>query len=294
MITRRLPLHATRTRRLLLPAVLIAGALGCSPGTLPGSPSPVLVGGGGARYNGSLTVRRVGGSYAITEAAQSFTLSLVMQSVEQITGRFDAGAGIGSLTGTLDGSLASGTFEATLLVNTPAQQGSTALTCEGRGSITGTLSGVNLSWSGSSITYDNCPGLTTSAQAQAVAVSPIPGTPGAAVDRANLVISIVGGTRVPPGPCLGGLTGFPFTVEMAEMAGIDLTFDSTFVVEERRNFGGVSTTTLDMPFTDLDGGSRRTYGACSLVPGTYQAFFTGTDANGNRIRVASPIVTLGG
>jgi hypothetical protein len=63
-------------------------------------------------------------------------------------------------------------------------------------------------------------------------------------------------------------------------------------VEERRNFGGVSVTVLDMPFTEVDGGSRRTYNACSPVAGTYQAFFSGTDVNGNRIRVASPIVTL--
>jgi hypothetical protein len=47
-----------------------------------------------------------------------------------------------------------------------------------------------------------------------------------------------------------------------------------------------------MPFTDVAGGSRRTYNACSPVAGTYQAFFSGTDANGNRIRVASPIVTM--
>jgi hypothetical protein len=127
--------------------------------------------------------------------------------------------------------------------------------------------------------------------ATAIAVSPIPGVPGGAAGRANLVITVVEGTTIGRGTC-GGVPGYPFTVELSESAGIDVTLDSTFVVEERRNFGATSTTTLDMPFTDMPGGSRRTYGACSVTPGTYQAFFNGTDARGNRIRVASPIVTF--
>jgi hypothetical protein len=123
-----------------------------------------------------------------------------------------------------------------------------------------------------------------------VAVSPIPG---AATNRANVVISIVGGTRVAAGLCPGGIPGFPFTVEIAETAGVNVTLDKTFTAEERRTTGTVSVTTVDMPFTDLQGGTRRTYGACSLVAGTYQAFISGVDAIGNRMRAASPLVTLG-
>jgi hypothetical protein len=73
-----------------------------------------------------------------------------------------------------------------------------------------------------------------------------------------------------------------------------VTLDSTLVAEERRTTGVVSVNTFDMPFTDLPGGERRTYGACSPTSGTYQAFISGTDANGNRLRAASPLVTLGG
>jgi len=47
-----------------------------------------------------------------------------------------------------------------------------------------------------------------------------------------------------------------------------------------------------MPFGTINGGTRRTYATCSPLAGTYQAFFSGTDARGNRVRVASPVVTL--
>ncbi len=166
--------------------------------------------------------------------------------------------------------------------------GGTTTSCEGRGQVTGSLSGVNLTWTAASITYDNCPGLSTTSQVQAVAVSPIPGSFGS---NASLSITILGSTTVVRSTC-GGLPGYPFTIEIAETAGIDVTLDPTFLVEERRNFGAVSSNVLDMPFTDVAGGSRRTYNACSPVAGTYQAFFSGADANGNRIRVASPIVTM--
>jgi hypothetical protein len=275
------------TRFFLLVAVAsIAGA--CSPGTLPGSPSPLAVGGGGARYNGTITYRRLSGGYTVSEAAQSLNLSLVMHGADQVIGRFQVGGTAGTLSGVLSGSLASGTFQATTLVVTPAAMGGTTTSCEGRGQVTGTLAGVNLTWSAPSITYDNCPGLSTTSAVQAVAVSPIPGSFG---NIASLSITILGSTTVVRSTC-GGLPGYPFTIEIAETAGIDVTLDSTFTVEERRNFGGVSVTVLDMPFTEVDGGSRRTYNACSPVAGTYQAFFSGTDVNGNRIRVASPIVTL--
>lgn len=276
--------------RLFVAAAVLTGAAACSPGTLPGSPSPLAVGGGGGRYNGSITYRRLGGNYAISEVTQTLNLSLVVREDNQITGRFDSGNSSGSLTGILRGDLASGTFEATVLVLTPANQGAAAVTCEGRGQVTGTLSGRNLSWTSGSTTYDNCAGLSTTSLALAVAVSPVPGEFGG---RASVVITVLGGPSVARGTCAAGVSGFPFTVEMKETSGIDVTFDSTFVAEERRGSGSVTSNTLDMPFTDLQGGNRRTYGACSPVAGTYQAFFSGSDANGNRVRVASPIVTMG-
>ena len=274
--------------RLALAAAIATTLGACSPGTLPGSPSPLSVGGGGARYNGSITYRRLSGGYTLSESAQSLNLSLVRRGADQIQGRYEVGGSTGTLSGVITGNLASGTFLATTLVVTPANQGGTTTSCEGRGQVTGSLSGVNLTWSAASITYDNCPGLSTTSQVQAVAVSPIPGSFGS---NANLSITIVGNTTVVRSTC-GGLPGYPFTIEIAETAGIDVTLDPTFLVEERRNFGAVSSNMLDMPFTDVAGGNRRTYNACSPVAGTYQAFFSGTDVNGNRIRVASPIVTM--
>jgi hypothetical protein len=273
----------------LLSLALLASA--CSPGTLPGTPSALTVGGGGARYNGTITTRRIGGTYTINEAALGLTLSLTVRAPDQISGRVEVGGNVGTLSGTLSGNLAVGTFQATMLIPTPATQGGTSTVCEGRGQVTGTLAGLNLTLTSTTISYDNCPGLTTNSSAQAVAVSPIPGLTG---NRANVVISILGGTRVAAGICPGGFPGYPFTVEIAETAGVNVTLDSTLVTEERRTTGVVSVNTFDMPFTDLPGGQRRTYGACSPVAGTYQAFISGTDANGNRLRAASPLVALGG
>jgi hypothetical protein len=285
-----MPSVVRRRGAVLFVTLALAAAAACSPGTLPGTPSELTVGGGGARYNGTITTRRVGGNYTVNEAGQALTLSVTLRGTEQISGRIDSAGSFGTLTGTITGNLASGSFLATILIPTVAQQGATTTICEGRGDVTGTLSGVNLTWTSPSLTYDNCPGLTTSSQAQAVAVSPIPG---AATNRANVVISIIGGTRVAAGLCPGGIPGFPFTVEIAETAGVNVTLDKTFTAEERRTTGTVSITTVDMPFTDLQGGTRRTYGACSLVAGTYQAFISGIDAIGNRMRAASPLVTLG-
>ena len=277
-------------RHILLTALVTAAACAaCSPGTLPGSPSPVLVGGGGGRYNGAITYRRLGGNYTISEASQRLDLSLVLRDVNQITGRFETAESSGTVQGVLKGDMANGTLDATVLVQTTVRQGGGG-TCEGRGQIIVTLAGVNLSWTGGSITYDNCPGLTVSSEAKAVAVSPIPESFGT---RANVMVTVLGGAVVPRGTCPSGGAGYPFTVEMSETAGVNVSFDSTFRVEQRPSSTGTSSTQLDMPFFSLSGGSRRTYGACSPVAGTYQAFFSGTDANGNRIRVASPVVTLG-
>jgi len=282
--------HTWAVARLFVAAAVLTSAAACSPGTLPGSPSPLGAGGGGGRYNGSITYRRLGGNYSISEVTQTLNLSLVVREGNQITGRFESGNSSGSLIGILRGDLGSGTFEATVLVLTSANQGAATVTCEGRGQVIGALSGRNLSWTSGSTTYDNCAGLNTTSQALAVAVSPIPGD---FPSRASVVITVLGGPSVARGTCAGGVSGFPFTVEMKETSGIDVTFDSRFVTEERRGVGGVTSNTLDMPFTDLKGGSRRTYGACSPMAGTYQAFFSGSDANGNRVRVASPLVTMG-
>jgi hypothetical protein len=270
--------------------VIAAAVAACSPGTLPGSPSPILVGGGGGKYNGSITYRRLGGIYTISEAAQQLTLSLSLRDVNQLTGRFETAESSGTVQGVLTGDMSNGSFDVTMLIVTTARQGGTTSSCEGRGQLTGVLAGLKLTWTGGSIAYDNCPGLRVSSQADAVAVSPIPDS---SSTQASLVITVLGGATVRAGTCGTGITGYPFIVEMSETAGVNITFDSRFRIEERRGAGGVSASELDMPFTTINGGTRRTYATCSPVPGTYQAFFTGTDANGHRIRVASPVVTLG-
>lgn len=280
--------EARRTRAssfLILALVTVAA---CSPGTLPGSPSVIAVGGGAARYNGTITTRRVAGNYSIIEGTQALSLSLIIRGTDQIQGRTDSAGNTGSLTGTITGNLASGTFQATLLITTPAQQGGVTTACEGRGDVNGTLAGLNLVLNASSVTYANCPGLTTSSQGSAVAVSPVPGS---SPNRANVVISIVGSANVARSTC-GGVPGFPFTVEIAETNGINVTLDPEFVAEERHGGGGTTSSTLDLPFTELPGGTRRTYDVCTFTAGTYQAFITGTDGAGNRIRAASPVVTF--
>ena len=277
----------TRASSFLILALVTVAA--CSPGTLPDSPSLVTVGGGAARYNGTITTRRVAGNYSIVEGTQALSLSLTIRGTDQIQGRTDAAGNVGSLTGTITGNLASGSFQATLLITTPAQQGGVTTACEGRGDVTGTLAGLNLVLNATSVTYANCPGLTTSSQGQAVAVSPIPGS---SPNRANVVISIIGGANVARATCAGGISVFPFTVEIAETNGINVTLDPTFIAEERRGGGGTTTSTLDLPFTELPGGTRRTYEVCTLTAGTYQAFISGTDGAGNRIRTASPVVTF--
>ena len=269
--------------------VLAAAAAACSPGTLPGSPSPIVIGGGGGKYNGSITYRRLGGNYTISEASQALSLSLALRDVNQIIGHFETGESSGTVQGVLTGDMSNGSFDATVLITTDARQAGTTSRCEGRGQITALLSGTNLTWTGGTIAYDNCPGLMINSQAQAVAVSPIPDL---SPTRANLVITVLGGAVVRRGTCPSGIAGYPFTVEMSETAGVNLTFDSQFRIEERRNTGATSSNTLDMPFGSLAGGTRRTYATCSPVAGTYQAFFSGTDASGNRVRVASPVVTL--
>lgn len=277
---------------LVKATAVIAVTTACSPGTLPGSPSPLTTGGGGGRYNGQVTYRRIGVSgFTITETAQALNLSIALREAGQMSGRFESGESSGTLQGVLTGELGSGNFTATILLSSLARSSSgAATTCEGQGQAAGILAGRNLTWTVGTISYTNCPGLSTSSQAQAVAVSPIPGE---FRGRANVVLTVLGGTNIRRGTCAGGTAGYPFTVEIMETSGINVTFDPTFLVEEHRNFAGAPTfTVLDMPFTELQGGNRRQYGGCSLTPGTYQAFFSGSDVNGNRVRVGSPTVTF--
>ena len=279
------PRRHRRMRCSLAAAVVLLAAAACSPGTLPGSPSPVLIGGGGGRYNGTITYRRVGGApYSFAET-QALSLSITMRGDDQIFGRFQTPESSGSISGTVNGTLAGGTFEATVLVSSVAGHPTGVRTCEGRAQIAGTFSGVNLSWGGGTIQYENCPDLSVTSSVQAVAVSPIPAASG---NRATVVIAVLGGTTIARGTCPSGSPGYPFTVEMAEHVGVNVTFDETFATEDASG----ARTTLDMPFRELPGGGRRTYSVCSPESGTYQAFFSGVDANGNTVRVSSPIVTF--
>ncbi|OFW48803.1 MAG: hypothetical protein A3G77_17795 [Acidobacteria bacterium RIFCSPLOWO2_12_FULL_68_19] len=283
-------------------AAATLGGAACSQGSLPGSPTPILVGGGGGRYGGTLSYRRIGGGFSIDESAQSLSMSLVLSAADQFAAQFETSGGSrGSLQGTIDGALNAGTFTATMLVSTPAETPGAAgglggsvfgpralVTCEGRGEATGRFSGIAVTWTIDSIRYDNCIGLVASSEAQATAISPIP----QAGARATVVLTILPGTTVSRGRCENGTDGFPFTVEIAETSGVGLTLDDTIVVEERRAGQVVSTRHLDNPLTTLRAGEKRRHSACGPRPGTYQAFFSGRDANGNTIRFASPIVTF--
>jgi hypothetical protein len=292
MRTSLAPGRPHRAGRLLMTLGLLAGLVSCSPGTLPGSPNPLTQGGGGGRYNGSITYQQLSGNYTVSPIAQSLQLSITMSPSGQITANYQTTLNNGSLTGEVDGTLADGFFVATLLVSLRVQApGGGEVVCEGRGEVSGGFRGVNLTWGTSFVQFDNCPGLSVSASAQAQAVSPIPGQ---TVGRANVIVMIPRGTRVSLGQCVTGQPGYPFTVEIREAAGVDLTFDDTFRIEERVDFEAMRTTVLDMPFTEMRGGTRRVYSACASEEGTYQAFFSGTDANGNRFRLASPVVYLGG
>src|SRR6266571_1287792 len=80
-------------------ALAAACAASCSPGTLPGSPSTIVVGGGGGRYNGTITYRRLGGTFVLTESPQNLDLSIVLRQNDQITGRFQSPETSGTIQG---------------------------------------------------------------------------------------------------------------------------------------------------------------------------------------------------
>lgn len=273
-------------RRRLLTAFAVLGAFGCAPGSLPGTPSPITVSNGGGRYDGTHTYRRVAGAFVVSEAAHAMTLALDLVGGDQISGQFTAADGSqGTLQGTVSGALNSGTFQATLLLTTPAGG---ALRCDGRGNVTGTLSGRSLTWTIGSITYANCPGLETSSQAQATAASPFPqGDPG----RARVVVTIFPGTTIQAGRCEGGTQGYPFVVGLSETSGVSVTLDDTVQIEQRRGTQ-VVTSRQDNLFKRLAGGETRRYSVCETSALTYQAFFTGTDSSGNSVRFGSPLITF--
>ena len=302
----------TTTRRAavggMLAAALVAiSVASCSPGSLPGSPSSILTGGGGGRYDGTMSYRRLGGNVLIDESNQRMTMALSLGASDQFTAQFDSSSGSrGSFQGRINGALNNGTFQATILVSIPATGVGSPIPfgpftfrpfadagnlCEGRGEATGSFSGLNFSWTVGTITYSNC-ALLTSAQAAATAVSPIPQTQPAASARANVVITIYPSTTIRRGTCPDGKSGFPFTVEIAETAGVAVTLDDTLIVEQRRGGQVVSTEREDNPLTSLGAGQRRRYAACSEDTGTYQAFFTGKDAHGNSIRFSTPLITF--
>jgi hypothetical protein len=260
----------------------------CSRGSLPGSPSPIGAFGGGARYNGTLTHSRVAGGFQIDVSAHRLDLSIVVAADEALSGHFEAGDTHGTLQATLDGTMSNGHFEGAVLVFTPASAAGASSVCEGTGRVTGQFSGRRVTWSASNIEYENCRGLVVSSQAQATAVSPVPAPFGG---RANVVIAVLPSAAISAGACHGGAPGWPFTVVVSEIAGVDLRLDPTFVVEESTAAGAVTRYSVNTPFTTLTGGARREYHVCSPSAGTYQAFFSGTDVRGNRVRFASPLVT---
>jgi hypothetical protein len=117
----------------------------------------------------------------------------------------------------------------------------------------------------------------------------VPGTYGG---QANVVVTVLPSTVVPRGTCNTGSSGWPFTVIAAETRGIDVQLDQTFTVEERSASGVPSRNVVETPFRSLNGGGQREYTVCAPSSGTYQAFFSGNDTRGNRVRFASPVITL--
>ena len=280
-------------------------AVSCSPGSLPGSPStpPALVGGGG-RYDGTMTYRRTGGTFRIDETPQGLTMSVTLGSlVDQFTGTFRAGASSGTLQGVITGNLVSGSFRATVLVTVPGDSGTSSSTslgaraivgCEGRGEATGSFNGTNISWDIGSITYSNC-NLSTSLEAKAVATSPVPPPlPPAAKPKANVVITILPSTTLSRSTCASGRAGYNITVEIAETGGVGIELDDEILIEERRGGQVVRTERSENPFPRIEAGEKRRLSTCEdgTQAGTYQAFFSGTDDNGNRVRFSTPLITF--
>ena len=268
---------------------LVAPAYHCSRGALPGSPTPVNAIGGAARYRGTLTYSRLTGGFVVEPPRQRLDLSIVLGATDQLSGRFEAEGSTGSLQGVIQGTLSAGTFTATLLVSTQVSGSGGGRLCEGTGQVSGEFAGREMTWRASDVTYDNCPGLVAQSEADAEAFSPVPGT---YAGRANVVVTVRPSATVSRGTCNGGSQGWPFTVVAAETTGIDVQLDQMFAVEERSTSGVPSRSVIETPFRSLGGGGQREYAVCAPSAGTYQAFFSGNDARGNRVRFVSPLITL--
>jgi hypothetical protein len=264
----------------------LAAASACSPGTLPGSPTPFTPGGGG-RYSGTMTIGRAAGP-PFNSGARPLDLSLVVGSGDQLSGQFTAGDAVGSVTATLNGSMSAGSFSGAILVSLPVTLGGAVVTCEGIQTVSGTLSGRDVSFAtppSSVMSFDNCSGLLTTVSAAGTATSPVPGSLG---NRARLVASVVPGTNIPESTC-DGAPGYAFTVTLSELSGVAITFDDTYRVERLNQ----PPTDVAMPLSSIEAGARRSIDVCSSSTGFYQAVFTGQDANGNGVVAASPVVTMG-
>jgi hypothetical protein len=268
---------------------LVAPAYHCSRGALPGSPTSVSSVGGAARYRGTLTYSRLSGGFRVDPPQQRLDLSIVLGATDQLSGRFEAEGSSGSLQGVVQGSLSSGSFTATLLVSTQVTGSGGGQLCEGAGQVSGEFVGRDVTWRASDVTYDNCPGLVAQSEADAEAFSPVPGN---YAGRANVVVSVRPSSSISRGTCSGGSQGWPFTVVALESGGVDVQLDQTFTVEERSASGVPSRSVIETPFRTLTGGGQREYQVCAPSAGTYQAFFAGNDARGNRVRFASPLITL--
>lgn len=268
---------------------LVMPAYHCSRGALPGSPTPANAVGGAARYRGTLTYTRLTGGFVVDPPRQRLDLSMVLGATDQLAGRFEAEGSTGSLQGVIQGTLSAGSFTATLLVSTQVSGSGGGRLCEGTGQVSGEFTGRDVTWRASDVIYDNCPGLVAQSEADAEAFSPVPGTyPG----RANVVVTVRPSPSVVRGTCGNGSQGWPFTVVAAETGGIDVQLDQTFTVEERSASGVPSRSVVETPFRSLAGGGQREYAVCAPSAGTYQAFFSGNDVRGNRVRFASPLITL--
>ena len=174
-----------------------------------------------------------------------------------------------------------------MLVSTSAQQGATPTTCEGRGQVTGTLSGVNLTLTSTSMTYDNCPGPDDQLAGAGGRRQPDSGSAG---NRANVLDLDPRRHARRRRHVRERLPGF--SVHRGDCRNRRHQRHARPDVRRRRaprHRCRVRQHARHAVYGPA-GGSRRTYGACSPVAGTYQAFFSGTDANGNRIRAASPLV----
>ena len=257
----------------------------CSPGTLPGSPTPFTPG-GGARYSGTMTIARVAGSQSFGTGQRPLDLSLVLGPMNQLTGQFAAGDAVGSLTAELSGSLTTGTFVGQILISLPVTQAGAAVTCDGIQDVEGTFSGGSVTFAASfPLGYRVCPGLLTTVSAAATAISPVPGAIG---NRANVIVTVSPGTTIAEGTCESGV-GYGFTITLVETAGVAVTFDADYrLIQFDEPIVDVS-----MPVTGIGGGGRRSFTVCRASAGLFQAVFRGRDDNGNTVLAASPVLTVG-